>query len=312
MERLPQKTRVAIVAGDKIGDSLISMVFARNFRESGYETVIFSSRLFELKSLFPGYQIEPTIPEERRWDMLESFDLYLFPANGEYLRHKDPTIEKMLLKKGADIFYQQKKLPLVFEELSSQVFGLSPTFSDPNMQRPKGLFRKYPKRIAIHPMSSRRDKNWQRKKFLKVAAKLEKRGFEPVFVLAPFEVSEWKNCGFKVVSFETLPKMATFLYESGLFFGNDSGLGHLASAMHLPTLTLCQRKKQGKRWGPAWGPSTMLYPAVHLPGLRIKELFWKYFISSARAYRVLDKLLERHSSQAQEVLDGCKSSQVDR
>lgn len=290
MEKLDPTTRIAIHAGSKIGDSLISMVFARNFRENGYNVSVFSDPLITLAPLFPGYQIEPAIGDRQRDTKLESFDLRLFPANGEYLRHKNPTIEQRLIEKSRPIFHRQELLPRVFEKLCRTVFGLKNTYHDPGMLAPMGRFRKHKKRIAIHPTSSREDKNWQKHKFLQVAHSLQERGFEPVFVLAPNEAADWKRSGFPIYCANLL-EIASFLYESGLFFGNDSGLGHLASAMHHATVTLCPRKKQGRRWGPAWGKSVMLYPWLHLPGPRMKERFWKYFISPQRA---LDALLAQH------------------
>jgi len=291
MERLDTNTTIAICAGTKIGDSLISMVFARNLCENGYDVTVFSDPLTQLSPLFPNYLIKPAITNEQRENKLAPFDLRLFPANGDYLRHKDPEIERTLLEKSQAIFYRQERLSDVFEKLCREVFGLGKTFRDPGMLAPKGIFKRHKKRIAIHPTSSRADKNWQKYKFIKVAQALQDRGFEPVFVLAPHEAAAWEKCGFPVAYFTSLLDMASFLYESGLFFGNDSGLGHLASAMHHATVTLCPRRKQGRRWGPAWGRSEMLYPWLHLPGLRMKELFWKYFISPQRA---LDALLAQH------------------
>lgn len=291
MERLDPKTTVAIHAGSKIGDTLISMVFARNLRENGYNATIFSDPLVHLAPLFPNYVVKPALDDQEREERLAPFDLRLYPANGDFLRHKDPKIEQALLEKSRPIFYRQERLADVFARLCKDVFGLEKTFRDPGMLPPRGVFKKHKRRIAIHPTSSRADKNWQKSKFLKVARALKEQHFEPVFVLAPHEAAAWEGCGFPVAHFASLLEMASFLYESGLFFGNDSGLGHLASAMHHATVTLCPRKKQGRRWGPAWGKSEMLYPWLHLPGLRMKELFWKHFISPQRA---LGALLAQH------------------
>lgn len=287
MERLDPKTIIAIHAGSKIGDSLISMVFARNLRENGYDVTIFSDPLMALAPLFPSYAIQPAFTDQEREEKLAPFDLRLYPANGDYLRHKDPKIERLLLEKSRPIFHCQERLADVFEKLCKEVFGLKKAYRDPGMLPPAGIYKKHKRRIAIHPTSSREDKNWQKSKFLRVAQALKDQGFEPVFVLAPHEAPAWEGCGFPLAYFSSLLDMASFLYESDLFFGNDSGLGHLASAMHQTTVTLCPRKKQGRRWGPAWGKSEILYPWLHLPGLRMKELFWKYFISPQRALGVL-------------------------
>jgi hypothetical protein len=294
MSFLSPDTRVAICAGDKIGDTLISMVFARNFRDAGYMTTIFSTTLGRLTPFFPGYDVKPTIKESNESKCLDAYQLRLFPANGEYLRHVDPKLERELIKRGAPYFKAQRPLSRVFATLCEKSFGLKSVTSDPGMHLPEGKPGAYKKRIAIHPTSSRKDKNWSRSKFIKLVHYLQQDGYEPHLIMAPYELKGWEIEGVPISAFDTLTETAHFLYESGFFIGNDSGLGHLASALHRPTLTLCPRVKQGRRWGPAWAEAHFVYPWLHLPGPKLKELFWKRFISTKRVHRVLLPLLERH------------------
>ncbi len=72
-----------------------------------------------------------------------------------------------------------------------------------------------------------------KEKFLKVAAWLSREGYDPVFTVAPYEQSEWSG-----PLFPQLEDLASFLYESGAFLGNDSGTGHLASLLKIPHLII--------------------------------------------------------------------------
>jgi ADP-heptose:LPS heptosyltransferase len=105
---------------------------------------------------------------------------------------------------------------------------------------PKGVTpQKYPKKVVIHPTSSRPGKNWPKKKFIALAELLRKEGFDPFFVVGPKEKEDWPES----VSYTSLSHLFTLVCESGYMIGNDSGIGHLASCLGLPTLTLFQESK---------------------------------------------------------------------
>lgn len=124
---------------------------------------------------------------------------------------------------------------------------------------PHLIHRKYPKRIAIHPKSSSSLKDWPLGKYKKVATALQEKGFEPVFI----------------PEFPTLEDLASFIYESGAFLGTDSGPGHLASYLQIPTLTIAQSKKHMRLWKPGWGHSEVITP----PPFKFLKKFWKSLIS---------------------------------
>ncbi|MEJ0003683.1 MAG: glycosyltransferase family 9 protein [Pararobbsia sp.] len=98
---------------------------------------------------------------------------------------------------------------------------------------PSGLHhRKYPLRVAIHPTASTPDKCWLPSRFLRLALKLRDLGFSPQFDVAPHERDAWlhvEQLGIALPEFRTLTHVAAWLFESGWFIGNDSGIGHLAS-----------------------------------------------------------------------------------
>jgi hypothetical protein len=139
-------------------------------------------------------------------------------------------------------------------------------------------------RVVIHPTSSRRGKSWSKEKFLRVAADLVKHGWEPVFVIGPGEEAEWPEGRV----FPSLSEMATFIAESAYFIGNDSGLGHLASALGIPTVTLCRNCRTAEFWRPAWSPGSVITPTRWLPnikGLRLRDERWQWGISVGNVLR---------------------------
>jgi ADP-heptose:LPS heptosyltransferase len=143
--------------------------------------------------------------------------------------------------------------------------------------------RRYPKRVVIHPKSSRESKNWPWQKFANLAEELEQEGFEPWFILTPAEKETVPPC--RCPDLRNLSEMAHFVAESGAMIGNDSGIGHLASCLGLPTVTICRHKQASLFWRPAWSPGTILTPPQLLPnlkGMRWRDKYWKHCISVGR------------------------------
>ncbi len=296
---LDKNESIAVHGGHRLGDTLLALVLAHNLIENGYKVTFFSTILDELKPLFPKITVDASLPrwsaqkeKETPHPTLSPFSLILFPASSHFLVHKDPSQEKKIWDRSPRLFYERISLPSVFQNVCHTMLGLKKTFRTNGIKPPKGATaQKFKRRVIIHPTSSDPRKNWQKKKFFKLAAHLKKRGFEPYFTLAPYERAEWKDSPFPLVPEGTLLDLAHFIYESSYFIGNDSGVGHLASNLGVPTLTFCPRKTQGKRWGPSWSRSQMLYPWLHLPGPRLKLHFWKHFVSVKKAIKGFDKIL---------------------
>jgi len=153
--------------------------------------------------------------------------------------------------------------------------------------------RKYEKRVVFHPSSSRPGKNWPQEKFLKVASRLCDQGFQPAMILTQEEREGWDLSGIDAPLFDTLSEMAGYVCESGYMIGNDSGIGHLASCLGLPTLTVCRSVQASRFWRPAWAPGQVVTPSPWIPnlkGLRWRDQHWKRWIS-------VRKVLKSFSSQ---------------
>lgn len=147
--------------------------------------------------------------------------------------------------------------------------------SENGITPPPGLVhRKYPSRIFIQTDSSQPQKNFPQKKWEKLAKTLRLWGFSPFFL----------------PKFPTLEELSSALYESGYFLGNDSGPGHLASLLQIPTLILGGKEKHLQHWKPGWGKTTLLTPPKWIPNfspLRLREKKWKSFITNRKIIKTL-------------------------
>ena len=106
---------------------------------------------------------------------------------------------------------------------------------------------------------------------------------------------ELLDLGFKLPTFATLDLLARFIYESGYLIGNDSGLGHLASALGVPVLTFCRRKTWANMWAPSFQQGVVLTPSSLIPnisGFRLRDRYWKKFISVGMARRGFERLIQ--------------------
>lgn len=151
---------------------------------------------------------------------------------------------------------------------------------------PNLIHHRFPKRIIIHPTSSNPVKNWPPIKFIALATKLKSAGFEPVFTVSPTERVKWKAYAqdkFSVPEFPTLSELAKFVYESGHMIGNDSGVGHLASNLGIPTLTICRTGNKFFRWRPGWSKGIVIKTKHKLKFFGKQH--WHWLISVNKVYR---------------------------
>ncbi|MCX5905921.1 MAG: glycosyltransferase family 9 protein, partial [Deltaproteobacteria bacterium] len=109
--------------------------------------------------------------------------------------------------------------------------------------------------LAIHPGSGSAAKNWEPKKFARVAAWAQRHS-RIVLISGPAEkkeIAEVKQVmkeAFAVMAVDLpLIHLAVLIQRSTVYLGNDSGITHLAASLDIPTIAL---------FGPtdpvAWGP----------------------------------------------------------
>lgn len=153
--------------------------------------------------------------------------------------------------------------------------------------------RQHRRRIMLHPASYNAKKNWPYEKYLCLARRLKLQGFDPQFVLSPKERAEWAprfEPEFVAPQFANARELAAYLYESGYVIGNDSGVGHLASALGVPVLTIYRKRSDGFCWRPGWGRNEVVRPRVSLGAIKRA---WMVFLSVSRAERAFKRLVAK-------------------
>ena len=67
--------------------------------------------------------------------------------------------------------------------------------------------------------------------------------------------------------------------------------GHLASNLHIPTVTIADKSERMKLWRPGWLEGSVITLNNSIPSWKFFEKNWQYFISSARVLKAFDALL---------------------
>jgi hypothetical protein len=118
------------------------------------------------------------------------------------------------------------------------------------------------RRVIIHPTSSSPAKNWPPDRFLELVRRLSQEGWEPVITVSPAEQAEWRarvgeDAALRV--FPGLKELAEYYASAAAFIGNDSGAGHLASCIGLPTVLIYKRWRRHPPWRHGWAPTRVVF-----------------------------------------------------
>ncbi len=274
----PPPQSIAVVASAGIGDALLMQICAHRLREIGHQTTLFSDPIHSLSDWFPNARFAPR-PTTDTLTSLNTFDAillqhdnsplarqilqlpkptYLIYGAHDPLKHPPlrPSLDFLCSKQICIAQNIQSACSALFHTPSKNDNGITPL--------PHLIHRKFNTRVAIHTGSSSTKKNWLPSRFHKLQNKLIQLGFAPCLV----------------PTFPTLSELASFLYESAFFIGNDSGPGHLASNLNIPTITIGSSREQLTFWRPGWGPNRIVYPHPFFNKTKLTRENWKYFITT--------------------------------
>jgi hypothetical protein len=284
--------KIAVVTAPGIGDGLILHVASHNLVQMGWDAATFNDHLGGFGRWLRGYRFEKQPPLERIEEIFSGYDAVL-------LQHDNTEKAKRIKALSLPVYgFYGSHNPSKHGEMSSLDFVCDPNRNmvenvanaverwfgacgkENGMRPPDGLVhRKTKRRIAIHASSGAEEKNWPLEKFLAVAKKLENEGYHPVFLTKE--------------KFPTLEELASFLYESGAFLGNDSGPGHIASCLGIPSLIIGKEERQMRLWAPGWRLAEIAVPPRWTSSWRWTRSRWKKFISINHiTKRLKDKVLQ--------------------
>lgn len=282
------------------------MIAAERLTEAGYQARVFSDEHQSLSSLFPNHKFAPYPNQET----LSHLDLII-------IQNDNSQRARELLQKRSDHWHAI--FPKWNKRLKQWIPGIDhlcdntcpmaehianacskwldlPASKSINLDwLEKEHHRKIRKRVVIHPTSRNPMKQWSKKQFCSLAQRLKHEGFVPTFIVADHERADWEDIEFDLPKFDALIDVAKFIYESGYFIGNDSGLGHLASLLGIPTLTISDSPKRIKLWRPDWQIGLVVAPNLPVPnfkgvGMPWRDRYWRRFVSAPRARRAFMRL----------------------
>jgi len=292
--------KIAVVCASGIGDALIMHMVSHHLQTLNSQVITFSNHLSSFGAWLQGYEFDPQPSLEKIEETFKNFDAIFLQHDNSLKAKAIRTLPLPIytfygshipskhgpLRKEWD-FVCDPKQTMVDNTCAAmlQFFG---SFSKQNgLIPPSGLIhRKFRNRIAIHPTSTSLEKNWPKSQFHALASDLKKEGYEPVFTVAPHELQDWEG-----PLFSTLEYLASFIYESGAFIGNDSGTGHLASYLDIPHLIIGKDPSQLRLWRPGWGRGTVVTPPAWLMRWKIFKKEWKAFISKNRIKKEIKKMV---------------------
>lgn len=150
---------------------------------------------------------------------------------------------------------------------------------------------KHGRRVVVFPTTPRKKKEYPRRRFVSLIHSLLREGWKPVVAVMPGELSSWSalNLPCELRSFDSTAAMAAFVYESCVVISNDSGAGHLASMLGVPTVTVTH-KREPLLWRPGWSAGCVVRPSIVLK-LRGRKI-WSPFISHRRILKHVGYLSE--------------------
>ncbi len=317
--------KAAVFCPQGLGDGINFFVLSNQLHLNGWHVDTYHNTLGQLQHWLPQLNAIPYSSLSSLPRVLNAYDHYFIAYN------EDNPLLLRLMEEGKRRF--PDRVHVIYMYPSKNIIH-EPYFSDcltdpeltvaenlrifcsrilrlPKLTRSSGfipplglIHRKFPKRIVIHPTSSRRTRNWPREKFVKLALCLQEEGYDLSFALgSPLEREEWKemaSLGFSLPEFPTLHPLAEYLYESGFLIGNDSGLGHLASALGIATLTFSRKENFAKMWAPSFSKGIAVYPYSWIPnfrGFRFRDRYWRALISVGRVRRAFERLAVESACQ---------------
>lgn len=308
--------RAAIFCQTGLGDGVISLILANNLKLNGISVDTFHNTMGSMQSWFPHLPIKPYPSADELESIFQRYDLFFVFHN------RTCSFVLKLIEEGKRRFPDRVKVIYIYPSknivnepyyLDSQIDPMISIAENlrrfcehvlrlPKISRGNGCIpppelrhHAHPKRIVFHPTGSRLSKNWPKDRYLALARKLREEGYQIAWALPAEDHAEWPELieeDYDIIN-GSLDFLARTLYESGYFIGNDSGPGHLASSLGIPTVTIARRKAYSRFWAPDFTKRAIVNPSSLIPnirGFRLRDRYWRHFISVAKVLYAFEQL----------------------
>lgn len=301
LRSLREARRIALLMAPRLGDTLLMMAMASNLAKHGRAVTVFGDYAHALRSWFPGVDIRPSLSESDAARALAGFDCAAQMHVGwPYALHDHA---RSYFYYDAHVVITGKGFVKVnqISDFCRDQLGLALSTTDIGLCPPVvGRHRLHRRRVAVHPSSSGIERCWAPRHFVELGLRLKRDGYEPFYILAPHERERWaclEEAGLQIQQAPSLADVAAFIHECGWFIGNESGVGHLASSVGVPTLTLTGRPTRTRAWRPGWSLSHIVYPA-YIPGGRWRDRFWRDWLWPGSVMAAFGRLAREYEGSA--------------
>lgn len=303
-----------------LGDNTIYLRIAQSLTNAGAKVTIYSNILFPAKSCFPWLTIAPT-EKERITEIGDGHDFLIVDvlhpdfkpySNVETINHvfkniiavtatKFPADLLKLTPQNSTILFSNPHRPICADpkqgksmvewadHYTKSVFNISAAEKPPSIELTQEKTNQ--KTVIIFPTTPNPKKNYHLAGFANLARKIRKIGYRVEFVVLPHEQKQVQLGldGEDVLCFKSLLELMEHMNHASAVISNDSGGGHLASMMGIPTFTIT-KKPENFTWRPGFpGKSHIITPlfTVKIPKTRI----WRPFIQQKKILKGLLDLL---------------------
>ncbi|KKL93291.1 hypothetical protein LCGC14_1876180, partial [marine sediment metagenome] len=192
--------KAAIFSCKGLGDGLISLLLSNNLYLNGYRVDTFHGSLDQMQSFFSHLPIKK-YPNEDKIDQILKFYDQIFVSYNE-----SSSFIMKLIKEGKKIFIDKVFVlnPCPSKKIGGQpyhrdalfdpsinmvdnillfckkILKLKKTSKKIDLKIDKNLtFKKFEKRVILHPASAKKSKNWPINKYIKLAQVLKLKGYDP-------------------------------------------------------------------------------------------------------------------------------------
>lgn len=311
--------KVAIVPFPALGDVTICLRLAQTLTAGGYNVTLFADLLISSQPNFQWLTFK-SLPKSVE-TLLIDFDLVLLDVLSPWVQQYLPTVLKcpnILLFTAKDFPEELSSKPRLSEELlasnlpikvlnrpfclgkkvdkcmvdwvdeyAQTVFGLQAQSTLPSI-----LFHEAScstEKVVIFPTTPNIKKNFSFRGFYKLASRLKKTNIPVEIVCMPNELANvsQKFQGFTVRTFPDISQLIEYLKTAKTVISNDSGGGHLAAMLGIPTITI-SRKRKNFVWRPGYGLGNVVTPAMTIK-LGSGHI-WRPFISLNKIQKLLQRI----------------------